>query len=442
MEILIKILQLLLSLSILVIVHEFGHFAAAKIFKTRVEKFYLFFNPWFSLFKFNFKGTEYGMGWLPLGGYVKIAGMIDESMDKEAMKLPPQPWEFRSKPAYQRLIIMLGGVIMNVVLAFVIYIVMLTVYGEQYLPTSEANKYGISTDSLAREFGLRNGDRILAVDGNYIEDFNKIPITMILEEARTITVNRDGQSVDIQLPEGAIGKLVKHQSPLFISVRVPFIASSFPDQSVARDAGIQAGDTILGINGTVIKYFQEFRESIQFFRNQDVSIQTIRGADTLSFALSVPETGLIGVYPKMEFEAFFNMNQKSFNIAQAIPAGMTKTIDGIGGYLKQLRLLFSPEVKAYENVGGFITIGSIFPPEFHWESFWRLTAFLSIMLAVLNLLPIPALDGGHVAFLMFEIVARRKPSDKFMEVAQIIGMVLLLALMVFANGNDIVKLFK
>lgn len=442
MEILIKILQLLLSLSILVIVHEFGHFAAAKIFKTRVEKFYLFFNPWFSIFKFNFKGTEYGMGWLPLGGYVKIAGMIDESMDKEAMKLPPQPWEFRSKPAYQRLIIMLGGVIMNVVLAFVIYIVMLTVYGEQYLPTSEANKYGISADSLAKEFGLRNGDRILAIDGNYIEDFNKIPITMILEEARTITVNRDGQSVDIQLPEGAIGKLVKHQSPLFISVRVPFIASSFPDQSVARDAGIQAGDTILGINGNVIKYFQEFRENIQSFRNQDVSIQTIRGADTLSFALSVPETGLIGVYPKMEFEAFFNMNQKSFNIVQAIPAGMTKTIDGIGGYLKQLRLLFSPEVKAYENVGGFITIGSIFPPEFHWESFWRLTAFLSIMLGVLNLLPIPALDGGHVAFLMFEIVARRKPSDKFMEVAQIIGMVLLLALMVFANGNDIVKLFK
>lgn len=442
MEILIKILQLLLSLSILVIVHEFGHFASAKLFKTRVEKFYLFFNPWFSVFKFNFKGTEYGMGWLPLGGYVKIAGMIDESMDKEAMKLPPQPWEFRSKPAYQRLIIMLGGVIMNVILAFMIYIVMLTIYGEQYLPTSEANKYGISTDSLAREFGLRNGDQILAVDGQYIEDFNKIPITLILEEARIITVKRDGKHMDLQLPEGAIGKLVKHQSPLFISVRIPFIAASFPAESVARDAGIQAGDTILGINGEVLKYFQEFREGIQKFRNQNVTIQTIRASDTLNFAVAVPESGLIGVYPRMEFESFFNMNQKDFTIAQAIPAGMSKTIEGIGGYLKQLRLLFSPEVKAYENVGGFITIGSIFPAEFHWESFWRLTAFLSIMLAVLNLLPIPALDGGHVAFLMYEIVARRKPSDKFMEVAQIIGMVLLLGLMVFANGNDIVKLFR
>ncbi|KAF0131343.1 MAG: regulator of sigma E protease [Bacteroidetes bacterium] len=442
MEILIKILQLLLSLSILVVVHEFGHFAAAKIFKTRVEKFYLFFNPWFSLFKFNFRGTEYGMGWLPLGGYVKISGMIDESMDKEAMKLPPQPWEFRSKPAWQRLIIMLGGVIMNVVLAFVIYIGMLSIYGEQYLPTSEANKYGIAADSLAKEFGLKNGDRILAVDGKYVEDFNKIPLTLILEEAKTIDVERNGEKISIQLPAGSIGKLVKHKSPLFLSVRIPFVIEAFPETSPARDAGLLPGDTILGINNVVIKYFQDFRESIQQYKGQEVAIQVIRGSDTLNYPMSVPEAGFIGVYPQQQMDAFFNLNQKDFSIAQAIPAGMVKTVDGIGGYLKQLKLLFSPEVKAYENVGGFITIGSIFPAQFHWESFWRLTAFLSIMLAVLNLLPIPALDGGHVAFLMYEIVARRKPSDKFMEVAQIIGMVILFALMIFANGNDIVKLFK
>ncbi len=442
MEILIKILQLLFSLSILVIVHEFGHFAAAKLFKTRVEKFYLFFNPWFSIFKFNYKGTEYGMGWLPLGGYVKIAGMIDESMDTEAMKQPPQPWEFRSKPAWQRLIIMLGGVIMNVVLAFVIYIGLLASYGEQYLPTSEVNKYGISVDSLAYEFGLRNGDRILTVDNAYIEDFNKIPLTLILEEAQSIQVERDGKQLDIQLPEGALGKLIKHQSAGFISIRIPFIASAFPETSVARDAGIIEGDTILGLNGEIVKYFHEFRESLQQHKNQNVEIQVVRQTDTLSFAMQIPESGLIGVYPKSDLNEFFQLNQKDFSLLQAIPAGMTKTVEGIGSYLKQLRLLFSPEVKAYENVGGFIAIGNIFPASFHWESFWRLSAFLSIMLAVLNLLPIPALDGGHVMFLLYEIVARRKPSDRFMEVAQLIGLALLLALMVFANGNDIVKLFR
>lgn len=442
MEITIKILQLLFSLSILVIVHEFGHFAAAKIFKTRVEKFYLFFNPWFSIFKFTYRGTEYGMGWLPLGGYVKIAGMIDESMDKEAMKLPAQSWEFRSKPAWQRLIIMLGGVFMNVILAFVIYIAMLSVYGERYLPTSEVNKYGVSTDSLARSFGLMNGDRILSVDGHYVEDFSKIPLTLILEEAKTIQLERNGEKININLPEGSIGKLVKHKSPTFLTVRIPFVAEGFSENSLAKAAGIEKGDTILGINNQIIKFFPDFRETIQQYKNKDVIVNVIRGADTLDFALSLGSEGLIGVYPRSQMDSFFTLNQKSYSFVQAIPAGVTKTIDGIDGYLKQLKLLFSPEVKAYESVGGFITIGSIFPAEFHWESFWRLTAFLSIMLGVLNLLPIPALDGGHVMFLFYEIVARRKPSDKFMEVAQIIGMAFLLGLMLFANGNDIVKLFK
>ncbi|MBU1369190.1 MAG: RIP metalloprotease RseP [Bacteroidetes bacterium] len=442
MEVFIKIVQLLLSLSILVIVHEFGHFAAAKIFKTRVEKFYLFFNPWFSIFKFRFKGTEYGLGWLPLGGYVKISGMIDESMDKEAMKQPPQDWEFRSKPAWQRLIIMLGGVTMNVVLAFIIYIGMLSFYGEQYLPTSEANRYGIAVDSLAREFGLRNGDKILAVDGEYIEDFNKIPITIILENARSIEVERNGRKQNIELPQDAVGRLVKHDSPLFMSVRIPFIAETFPEQSAARDAGMQSGDTILGINGASMKYYQDFREGIQGYKDQMVFVDVKRGNDTLALAMLVPEEGLIGVYPRRQLDDFFAFNEKSYNIIEAVPAGMKKTIDGIGGYLKQLKLLVSPEVKAYESVGGFIAIGSIFPAEFHWESFWRLTAFLSIMLAVLNLLPIPALDGGHVMFLFYEIIAGRKPSDRFMEVAQIVGMVLLFSLLIFANGNDVIKLFR
>jgi regulator of sigma E protease len=373
---------------------------------------------------------------------VKIAGMIDESMDTEAMKLPAQDWEFRSKPAWQRLIIMLGGVIMNVVLAFAIYIGMLTSYGEKYLPTSEVNRYGISVDSLAVQFGLQNGDRILSVDGKYIDDFSKIPLTIILDEARTIQVERKGEKINVLLPADAIGQLVKHKSPLFISVRIPFIVDGFTPNSVAEKAGIQIGDSILGINGISTRYFQEFRESIQKFKDQDVTIDVKRGMDTIHLALSVPAEGLIGVSPKQQLEDFFTQNQREYSIFQAIPAGVVKTFDGIGGYLKQLKLLVNPEVEAYKSVGGFITIGSIFPAQFHWESFWRLTAFLSIMLAVLNVLPIPALDGGHVAFLFYEIVTRRKPSDKFLEVAQIIGMVLLFGLLIFANGNDIVKLFK
>lgn len=441
MEILIKILQLLLSLSILVIVHEFGHFMAARIFKTRVEKFYLFFNPWFSLFKYKVKDTEYGLGWLPLGGYVKIAGMMDESMDKEQMAQPPQPFEFRSKPAWQRLIIMLGGVTMNVVLAFVIYIGMLSVFGEEYLPTSEANKYGIVADSLAQDFGLRDGDKILSIDGHVVEDFQKIPLTMILEEARTVQIMRDGQQMDVTLPEGAIGKLVKYKSPFFLSVRFPFVVESFAEQSAGKDAGLMAGDTILGVNGELLFYFTEIRDVIKNKQGEEITLNVKRGNDTLNMAMPVSAEGKIGVWPRQQLNDFFTLNEKRYSLVEAVPAGMVKTIDGIGGYLKQLKLLFSPEVKAYESVGGFITIGSIFPAEWHWESFWRLTAFLSIMLAVLNLLPIPALDGGHVMFLAYEIVTRRKPSDKFMEYAQIAGMVILFSLLIFANGNDVIKLF-
>ncbi len=442
MEILIKILQLILSLSILVVVHEFGHFIAAKAFKTRVEKFYLFFNPWFSIFKFNFKGTEYGMGWLPLGGYVKISGMIDESMDKEAMKQPPKPYEFRSKPAWQRLIIMLGGVIMNVVLAIVIYIGILTYYGEEYLPTSEVNKYGISVDSLAMEMGFQNGDKVIGVDGIYVEDFQKIPMNMILNEAGSAQVIRDGKEVNVIFPEGSLNKLVKHKSPLFLSVRLPFIAQSFSKGSVAKEAGMEVGDTIIGINGLEKKYFAEFRAEIMQHKKEEVNISVIRNRDTLDLAMMLGEDGLLGVFPKNDMNDFFVLNKKEYNVIEAIPAGFNRTWAGIGNYLKQLKMLFSPEVKAYESVGGFIMIGSIFPAEWHWESFWRLTAFLSIMLAIINILPIPALDGGHVLFLMYEIIARRKPSDKFLEYAQVVGMVILFSLLILANGNDIVKLFR
>ena len=440
MEILIKIAQLLLSLSILVVFHEFGHFIAAKIFKTRVEKFYLFFNPWFSFFKFRFKDTEYGMGWLPLGGYVKISGMIDESMDKEAMKQPAQPWEFRSKPAWQRLIIMIGGVTVNVLLAFMIYIGILAVWGEQYLPTSEVNKYGIVADSLANEMGLQNGDKILGVNGQFVNDFNKIPMILILEEAKTIQVERDGKAMEINIPEGILGKLVKHRDPNFLSPRFPFEVEGFLSPSAAEEAGIEIHDKIIAINGTPTIYFDEFSRSVKSHKGEIVEAVVLRNNDTLRFNLQVSPEGMVGISTNPV--KYFKFDEKEYNLLQAIPAGFAKTYDGIGNYLKQLKLLFSPEVKAYESVGGFITIGSIFPATWDWQAFWRLTAFLSIMLAILNLLPIPALDGGHVMFLAYEIISGRKPSDKFMEYAQITGMVILFALLIFANGNDIIKLFK
>jgi regulator of sigma E protease len=440
MVILIKVTQLLLSLSILVIFHEFGHFLAARIFKTRVEKFYLFFDPWFSLFKFKKGDTEYGVGWLPLGGYVKISGMIDESMDKEAMKLPAQPYEFRAKPSWQRLIIMLGGVTVNVLLAIGIYIVMLAWWGEQYLPNTEV-KYGITVDSIGQQIGLQNGDKILTLDNKPVEDFFRIPTMLLLEDVKTIQVERDSQKMDVIIPKAVISKLVKHKSPDFISVRIPFEAADFAPGSSAKKAGMQVKDKIIAINGQSTPFFDQYKAIVQKHKNEKVNISVLRGIDTISLTVTVSDRGLIGVAPKTP-AGYFTFNEYHYNILQAIPAGAVKAYGKTADYLKSLKLLFKPEAKAYESVGGFITIGSIFPSVWDWESFWSLTAFLSLMLAVLNILPIPALDGGHVMFLLYELITGRKPSDKFMEYAQITGMVLLFALLIFANGNDIIKLFK
>ncbi len=440
MEIFIKALQLIFSLSILVILHELGHFIPAKLFKIKVEKFYLFFDPWFSLFKKKYKDTEYGIGWLPLGGYVKISGMIDESMDKEQMKQPPQPWEFRSKPTWQRLIIMIGGVTMNVILAIVIYIVMLAVWGEEYLPTKNV-KYGITCDSLAMEMGLRNGDKILSIDNNYVDDFAKIPSEIILENAKTIQVERDGKQENVLIPSGIISKLIKKKTPDFIGIRYPFVVGGFLKNSVAEKAGVKINDQIIGIEQTLTAYFDQFRGEIVKYKNKEISLMVLRNKDTLRLPMKVTEEGTIGVQTT-DITKVFETKKHEYTILQAIPAGAVKAYKAVGNYLKQLKLIFSPETKAYESLGGFISIGKIFPAEWDWQSFWSLTAFLSIILAIMNLLPIPALDGGHVLFLLYEIVTRRKPSEKFLEYAQYVGMILLLALLVFANGNDIWKLFK
>ena len=491
MTILIKVLQFFLSLSILIFIHELGHFLAAKAFKTRVEKFYLFFDWGFSLFrckkvngKWRFKffaknepekyiateykdaagkkqtkyepidlstlpeddwrrsdNTEYGIGWFPLGGYNKIAGMVDESMDKSAMQQPPQPWEFRSKPAWQRFIIMIAGVTMNVLLAFVIYIGLLTKEGEQYLSTEEVNKYGISVDSLAYEFGLRDGDKILAVDGQYIEKFTDIPMQIILEKAQAIEVERNGRDTVINLPNDAVIKLLSTQDANFISFRVPFIVADMTDNSIGRAAGLEVGDQIIGINDIETVYYQDFTKTIKQFKGQDIDLWVVRDFDTLSLAMHLGEEGVIGAY-LAPVSDFFEFETKEYTFWEAIPAGFRKTGKELSDYWKQVKLIFSPKTKAYESVGGFISIGKIFPEQWIWSIFWRMTAFLSIALAVMNILPIPALDGGHILFLLIEIITRRKPSDKFMEVAETIGLILVLGLVILANGNDIIRLFK
>lgn len=440
MEILIKTLQFLLSLSILIIVHEWGHFFAARVFKTRVEKFYLFFNPWFSLFKFKKGDTEYGMGWLPLGGYVKISGMIDESMDKEQMKQEPQPWEFRSKPAWQRLIIMIGGVSVNLIFAIFIYIFMLFLLGESYLPARNV-KYGIVADSLALEMGLRTGDKILMLDGKEVDDFMDITKSIILDKVKTVTVERNEEQLDVVVPEGFLGKLISSRSANFISVRYPFIVEGFVDKSVAEKAGMQKGDHIMGINGIETWSFDEFRREIKNFAGTTSVVWVHREGQEIEFELEVPEDARLGVYVA-PVNTFLEFGKHHYNFFQAIPAGVAKTYNTSVDYLKQLKLLFRKEVKATESLGGFITIGSIFSPTWDWVHFWSITAFLSIILAIMNLLPIPALDGGHVMFLLYEIISGRKPSEKFMEYAQMVGMILLLALLVFANGNDILRLFR
>lgn len=489
MVILIKVVQLILALSILVIIHEFGHFIASRIFGVRVEKFYMFFDTKFSIFrckkvngKWRFKffrknepekyittehidpitnkksytyepidlstlpeddwrraedSTEFGLGWIPLGGYCKIAGMVDESMDQAQMAQEPQPWEFRTKPAWQRLIIMVGGVFMNVVLAMILYIGLTASYGEQYLSTAEVNKNGISVDSLAYSFGLRDGDKIISVDGKYVENFYKIPLELVLDNTQYIEVERDGENMKVYLPDDAVRKILKHQTS-FISYRSKFIVSEVMEGGAAEKAGLMEGDRIVGINDIATPYFQDFKKEIVNFSSQDVRISLIRNSDTITCQVHVPENGTIGVVTAFDLQ----FSTKEYTFWQAVPRGFSRTFDEISDYWKQVKLIFTPSTGAYESLGGFIAIGSIFPDSFQWEQFWRLTAFLSIILAVMNILPIPGLDGGHVLFLLFEVVTRRKLSDKFIEKATTVGFIFLLILIIYANGNDVVKLFR
>jgi regulator of sigma E protease len=437
-----KAAQLLLSLSILIIFHEFGHYITARWFKCRVEKFFLFFDPWFALTKKKIGDTVYGIGWLPLGGYVKIAGMVDESMDKEAMKLPPQPWEFRSKPAWQRLIIMIGGVTVNVLLAFLIYAMILFVWGEKKVPLSSLKNGIWVADSLLYKAGLRSGDELLTVNGKPVDYFENINAAVLTGEK--IELKRGGSPLTIELPVNLIEQLVenKKRKGMMLMPRFPAIAGDFPkgDTSLARQAGLQKGDRIVSIDSVPVQFYDEMSPLIAAHKGGEVNLVVERNGSQLSITSNVNEDGKIGIgflsneeYEKM---GVLSVERKKYTLFQALPAGVLKAFDKLSFYIDQFRLILNPDTGAYKGIGGFKSMGSVFPAHWDWETFWNITAFFSIILAFMNLLPIPALDGGHVIFTLYEMITGRKPSQKVLEVAQVIGMVILFSLLIYANAND------
>ena len=441
---LIRALQLIMSLSLLVIIHEGGHFLFARLFKTRVEKFCLFFDPWFTLFKFKPKNseTEYGIGWLPLGGYVEIAGMIDESMDTEQMKQPMQPWEFRAKPAWQRLLIMIGGVLFNFLLALFIYSMILFAWGDEYVPLQKA-PLGMDFNETAKAIGFRDGDILVSADGVPFERYGGDMLTSIVD-ARQVSVLRNGQEVSVYIPEDMMERLLA-DSVRFASFRYPFVIDSIMPGQPAALAGLQPGDSITQLDGRNIAYF-DFKEEMlnrQKAANDSTSrlltLTYVRAGVADTVKLTTDSLYQIGVAASLQTNKLLPVVKKEYSFFASIPAGVTLGVNTLKGYVSQMKYLFSKE--GAKQLGGFGTIGSIFPATWDWYQFWYMTAFLSIILAFMNILPIPALDGGHVLFLIYEIVARRKPSDKFMERAQMVGMFLLFGLLIWANFNDVLRFF-
>ena len=442
MDILVQAAQFILSLSILVILHELGHFIPAKLFKTRVEKFYLFFDVKYSLFKKKIGDTVYGIGWLPLGGYVKISGMIDESMDKEQMAQEPQPWEFRSKPSWQRLIIMLGGVAVNFILAAVIYIFMAFSYGDSDIDAKSIKDGYMITNPLLIELGLQTGDNITAINDQEIVNYSDLKKNLLT--AQLVSFERNGVPMTVTFPEDFLGQLSSSKSRSFFELRHPFIVGSVEEISLNKDQDLQQGDVLTSIDGKSFKYFDEFVALASDYKGQTVSATVLRAGETLNKTLQINTDGKLGIYRWANYSAiqelgYYKIVENEYTFGESIGVGLNRFTSQMSAYWMQLKLIFSPSTGAYKGVGGFKAIFDIFPDTWSWEAFWGITAFLSIMLGVLNLLPIPALDGGHVMFLLYEMVSGRKPSDKFMEYAQTAGFFILIALVLFANGNDIFK---
>ena len=437
-----KTLQFILSFSILVTLHELGHFVTARMFKCRVEKFYLFFNPWFSLWKKKIGETEYGIGWVPFGGYVKISGMIDESMDKEQMKLPPQPYEFRAKPAWQRLIIMTGGVIVNVLLAIVLFIFITNKWGEEYLPAQNVT-WGIHADSLGRRAGLMDGDKIVSVNNKPNDNFNTIAVDIVLGKTKSLQVDRNGQRLDIPIPDSLVNELNANKAEGFIEVRFPVIVDSV-DKTKAHflQNSLQKGDTLIAIDGQPFAFFNEFDSMKQAYKNKAVTLTALRGGDTVNVKAQLGETAAVGFLPVSKASDLFTTVEHHYTFLESIPIGFSKCWQTLGRYISGLRQIFAGKVKASDSLGSVISIGNAFSGHLaDWQSFWTLTAIFSIILAFMNMLPIPALDGGHALFTLAEMITGRKPGDKFMEYAQMFGMVLLLGLMAYAMGLDVWRFF-
>ena len=442
MEFVIKISQFLLSLSLLIVLHELGHFIPAKLFKTRVEKFYLFFDIKYSLFKKKIGETVYGIGWLPLGGYVKISGMIDESMDKEQMAKPPEPWEFRSKPSWQRLVIMLGGVTVNFILAAIIYVFLAFGYGDIDIKADSIEDGYWIENPLLQDLGFRTGDKIMAINDYQIVNYSDLKKYFL--EAQVVTLERQGEIKKIELPEDFLGQLSGSKSRSFFELRYPFIVNSVADSSLNKTADLKKDDVIISVNGLPIKYFDEIGGRLEQYSGQTVSVKLLRKEQTLNQQLKVDNNGKLGIFPggnlsDIERLGYYDIIKKEYTFIESLGVGTLRFKNKITDYWTQLKLIFSPSTGAYKGVGGFKAIFDIFPNTWSWPDFWNLTAFLSIMLGVLNLLPIPALDGGHVMFLLYEMVSGRKPSDKFLEYAQTVGFFILITLVLFANGNDIFK---
>lgn len=437
MDLVIKILQFFLCFTILVGIHELGHFFMARIFHIRVEKFYIFFDPWFSLFKFRHKDTEYGLGWLPLGGYVKIAGMIDESMDKEQMKQAPKPDEFRAKPAWQRFLVMIAGVVMNVLLAIIIYCGICYTWGDTYLANEDA-RWGYDFNEAGHELGFRDGDRILTIDGQPVEKIQDIVTALLITEGdRQVRVLRDGAETDLTLPlDDLIAMRQKKGYEGFLTLRYPFIVDSMTSQTAV--AALRPGDEIRAVDELRNAEFPEYQKYIASKAGDSVHLEVLRGENTLQIALPVSDEGLIGVVSR---SGIYTPRTQKYTFWESIPAGIHRTGEMLSSYWEQLKLIVQPKTKMYEELGGFIAIGSIFPSEWNWQDFWIKTAFLSIILAVMNIIPIPGLDGGHAIFTFWEMITRRKVSEKVLEMAQYVGMFILLMLLLYANGNDIYRFF-
>jgi regulator of sigma E protease len=436
-----KTAQFILSFSIIVVLHELGHFIPARLFGARVEKFYLFFNPGFSLWKKKIGDTEYGLGWIPFGGYVKISGMIDESMDKEQMNKAPESYELRSKPAYQRLIVMLGGVIVNVILAIVIFIGIAWFWGDDFLPAKNLS-YGIHPTEISKKMGLQDGDIIVALDQKELKDFFELESKIVLEDPKTIQVKRGDSVLSLPIPTTIAAELSNaNNSTAFVVPLFPVIVDSIGKSAVVVEGSFQKNDTLLSINGQSVKYQHEFIEVKKKYSDSLVTVIAKRGMDTVKIRTLINNKAQLGLFVKLPMQLFKTEHQ-TYSFAEAIPTGIQRCFTTLDNYVTGIKQIFTGKVNPNDSLGSLISIGNTFPSQWDWERFWTLTAVFSIVLGFMNVLPIPALDGGHALFILFELITGRKPSDKFMEYAQIAGMILMFGLMLYALGLDFWRLFK